>query len=230
MNKNNNNIEHIVRSLQIDIWKQRDNIWPDGHPSLTHMFSPEAAAIVLGLHYQEVETLGRFGSKDDKFEVAGVIDRSRKIIHISNRFPVETMRFTGGHEIGHWLLHPQENMHRDRPINGLSKNSYKRNTIEAEADYFAACFLMPHKLVSNCLEKTFNVTAPFEINDTTAFYLSPSDPNAILREATGSLHTAATIASATSFGGMHIRSLAEQFGVSVSTMAIRLVELNLIRD
>ena len=227
---NKNNIECTARALQIDIWKQRNQLCPDGHPPITRMFSPEIAARVLGLNYQEVESLGRFGHRGDRFEVAGVIDRSRKSIGISNKFPVETMRFTGAHEIGHWLLHQQENMHRDRPINGLSKNSYKRNNIEAEADYFAACFLMPHKLVSNCLEETFQVPTPFEINDVTAFHLCPSDPNSILREGTGSLNTAAAIASATSFGTIYFFSLAQQFGVSVSTMAIRLRELELIRD
>ena len=38
----------------------------------------EIAAIVLGLNYQKVETLGRFGFKGDKFEVAGVINRLQK--------------------------------------------------------------------------------------------------------------------------------------------------------
>jgi hypothetical protein len=227
---NKNNIERNARNLQIDIWKQRNELWSDGHPPLTRMFSPEVAARVLGLNYQEVESLGRFGDKSGKFEVAGVIDPSRKSISISNRFTVETMRFTGGHEIGHWLLHPRETMHRDRPIEGLSTNTYKKSSMEAEADHFAACFLMPRRLVKNCLQKTFQITAPFEINDVTAFHLCSSDPNSILREGTGSLNTAAVIASATSFGTMHFNSLAQQFGVSVSTMAIRLRELELIRD
>jgi len=137
---NKNNIEHSARQLQIKIWKQRKNLWPNGHPHLARMF-----------------------------EVAGFINRLHKTIEISKRFPRETMRFTGAHEIGHWLMHPKENMHRDRPINGLTSNTYKKPFMEAEADYFAACFLMPKITVKNCFEEKFNITAPLEINDTTAF-------------------------------------------------------------
>ncbi len=225
---NKKNIELYARNLQIEIWKQKDQLWPEGRPSLTQMFDPAIAAKILGVQYEHVEELGGFGLKNDKFEVAGFINRSHKSILISKQFSKETMRFTGAHEIAHWLMHPNENMHRDRPINGLTSNSYKKPPLEAEADYFAACFLMPRKLVINCLKETFKIPVPFEINDTTAFYLSPADPSAIINKDT--LNAAKAIASATSFGSMHFNSLAQQFGVSVSTMAIRLVELNLVTD
>lgn len=223
---NKKNIELRARDLQVNIWKQRNNLWPDGHPCLTRMFDPTIAAHILDIQYEHVEELGGFGLKNDKFEVAGFINRSYKSIVISKRFPRETMRFTGAHEIGHWLLHPNETMHRDRPIKGLTHNTYQKSSIEAEADYFAACFLMPKRLVTNCLKETFNMPVPFQINDTAAFYLAPNDPDSILNKS--SFDVAMTIASATSFGSMHFNSLAQQFGVSVSTMAIRLVELNLI--
>jgi len=146
------------------------------------------------------------------------------------RFPQETIRFTGAHEIGHWLLHPKEVMHRDRPVKGLVVEASSRPAQEKEADYFAACFLMPRRLVTKALESTFSVRSPFIFDDTASFHLRPDDLESLLRPDDGAWDRAVSLASAESYSGRHFHSLAKQFRVSVSTMAIRLKELELIRE
>lgn len=64
------------------------------------------------------------------------------------------------HELGHALLHVGlEAMHRDRPVDG----PYNSTDIkERQANKFAACFLMPSKLVEITFEQLF-LMRKFEI-------------------------------------------------------------------
>jgi len=220
-------IEGLARQLQIAIWDDRKGIWPDRDPSYFEVLDPELAANHLGIAYAIHESLGKFGAGDDQFEVAGCIDRQRNIIAVSRKFPLEILRFTAAHEIGHWLLHPDEIMHRDRPIKGLDVGTQPRREPEKEADFFAACFLMPGKLVTRSFERLFGRN--FVIDENAAFQLSPSDLNAFLRPRQHSLSRELILATARTFNGLHFNSLADQFSVSPTTMAIRLRELGLTR-
>lgn len=194
------------------------------------MLAPEVAARHLDIDFCYEEEIPKvFGFRGSYYEIAGLIDRQANKIIVSKRFPLDTIKFTGAHELGHWLLHPNEVMHRDRPIKGLA-NSNSRDSKEKEADYFAACYLMPRKLITKAMESTFRASAPLAIDDTAAFWLSPSDPDSILRAENGSLNRALAVASARTYGGRHFYSLAQQFNVSATSMALRLQELNLIRD
>lgn len=138
------------------------------------------------------------------------------------------MLFTGAHEVGHWLLHPHEVMHRDRPIDGLRSDRQPRAPEEREADYFAGCFLLPRKLVTEALEETFGIRDVFRIDKDAAFRLCGPDCEVLLTSDQQSLERASYIAAATSYGKEHFNSLATQFGVSVTTMALRLVQLRLV--
>ncbi len=137
------------------------------------------------------------------------------------------MRFTGGHELAHWYLHTGELMHRDRPVKGLSIDKEPRSPLEKEADYFASCFLVPKKLTIELFEKTFG-KIPLELNDESAFWLSHGQPDSLFESKPGSLDFALAVATAIYYQGRHFISLTKQFGVSNTTMAIRLKELKLI--
>lgn len=219
-------IEYLARQIQMALWDDRKEIWPDRDPSYFEVLDPELAANHLGIAYALHESLGKFGTRGAQFEVAGSLDRQRGVISVSRKFPSATVRFTAAHEIGHWLLHPGEIMHRDRPINGLELGlDHRRPAQEKEADYFAACFLMPGRLVERTFNRLFG--KDFDFDDTSAFMLSPGDINAFLRPIQGSLSRELILATARTFNGLHFKSLAEQFSVSPTTMAIRLRELGL---
>lgn len=219
-------IEELASKLHKELWARRSEFWPDREPSYFEVLDPELAAFHLGVSYALCDTLGKFGSSENRFEVAGSIDRQNNRISVSRKFRPDIVRFTAAHEIGHWLIHEGAVMHRDRPIHGLETDfNRKRSLIEQEADRFAACFLMPRKLVKRTFERLFG--SDFLFDDASAFQLSPGDPEAFLRPRENSLSRELILATARSFNGLHFKSLAEQFSVSPTTMAIRLRELNL---
>lgn len=228
---NKSDIENKARHLQRDIWRERNRLWPHGTPKPIDMLDPEIAARILGINFECREELGRFGARGARFEIAGLLNREAGKIAVSKKFTPGEIRFTGAHEIGHWLLHPGAVMHRDRPIKGLAANETSgRPPQEKEADYFAACFLIPGRLLRKALEDTFLIKAPFVFDDASAFHLCPDDPDSLLRPEEGSLARPLSLASAEFWCGRHFNSLAKQFRVSVSTMAIRLNEVSLIRE
>lgn len=121
-------------------------------------------------------------------------------------------------------------MHRDRPVKGLDAEGRVREPLEKEADYFAACFLMPPQFVTKVFQSMFLTREPFVFDDTTAYYLRPDDAESLLRPEADSLEREMALASARSFGGRHFeKSLAALFGVSATTMAIRVKELALVK-
>jgi len=173
--------------------------------------------------------LGNFGrGRADKFAVAGMLDRGRNIIAVSERFGTEVMRFTGAHEVGHCRLHKGLQMHRDRPISGVSPDTTPRAPEEREADYFAACFLMPEKLMHKAFMTRFGPTVPFIFDEGRAFQLSPRGYTELIYADHRSHARGLALATAQSFNGAHFRSLADSFRVSPLSMAIRLEELGLV--
>lgn len=224
---NSDLIEQQAIGLQRLILRE---LFPEGHSDFFSVLEPENAARILGLTYIVEETLGNFGSGKDHFEVAGSIDRNRAVISVSRRFPLEVRRFTGAHEIGHWVLHKDEVMHRDRPIKGLSFNQHKLNPKEREANFFAACFLVPKKLLLKTFRSLFG-KPPFRFDENTSFILSPEDPDRLIRPEQGSLDRELTLACHELFrNGQKYKSLAERFNVSATTMAIRLKEVGIVKD
>lgn len=119
-------------------------------------------------------------------------------------------------------------MHRDRPLKELGHHP-TRPKHEKEADYFAACFLVPEKLTRVKFKRFFS-SNKFIFNDANAFQISPSDPWSLLRPREGSLDRELALATAVSYGGFRFDNLAKQLGVSATTMAIRIKELGLIQE
>ena len=160
--------------------------------------------------------------------MAGTIARSRTTIAVSEAFERQTIRFTGAHELGHWMLHPGQVMHRDRPVMGAGamRGCPPR---EREADYFAACFLVPERLLVEAFQPRFRSSPPLTLEDDVAFLLCGDEGHSLLRAPTGSLEFPIAVARATSFEGRQFKSLATLFNVSLPTMAIRLRETGLVR-
>lgn len=227
---NRENIEHEVRRLHNEIWKNRHLLWPDEQRTPIQMLCPDVAAHILGVKYEEWPSLGgaQFGFRGQKFVTAGLIDRRANKIAVSTEFSPEIVRFTAGHEIGHWILHPNEVMHRDRPLDGSSLRG-TRNPAERDADCFSACFYMPTQLVVVRFYALFGVNVPLIFDEATCFHLCPGDYESLLRAEEDSLEREYAIARCVNFNGQHFYSLANQFRLSLSAMAIRIKELKLIR-
>lgn len=204
--------------------------WPDHRPSVREMFDPAIGAHVLGIAYQDDRGLGRTSDGRHQYDIAGVLDRPNRTISVSSALPADVMRFTGAHELGHWLLHPHETLHRDRPVPGLSVDSKPRPPIEAEADHFAASYLMQERLIRAFFESAFRTKGPFILDDDTSFLLQPGASTKSTARIVTAFGLARTLATATSYAATPFRSLHDIFGVSAQTMAIRLLELNLVSE
>jgi hypothetical protein len=220
-------IEERSVDLLRDIFAHQRDLWPDREVRPINMRDPWAAVERIGYRLDYSDGLGHFGDRRHRFEVAGFIDRKNRRIVVSRRFSIESQRFTTLHEVGHKVLHPAVDwQHRERPVWGL--NERDRDPMEQEADYFAACFLVPWKL----LEKSFNRRYgghPVQLDEAVAFELFGSDFQHLIRAGTGSLDFAIAVATTKRARGRHFeKSLAEEFGVSPMTMAIRLHELRLV--
>jgi Zn-dependent peptidase ImmA (M78 family) len=89
-------------------------------------------------------------------DVSGVIQyptdengNSQAAIYININYPDTRKNFTLAHELGHYLLHPNETKFR------IDKFEYKKDTKESkeesEANYFAACLLVPKQKLEKVL-------------------------------------------------------------------------------
>lgn len=214
--------EQKAYELLVEIWKNRSNLWPEGVPQdPIDMIDLSVAAMAIGYELENSEYLGDYTARE---KVAGVIDRVAKRIRVSNQYPPAVRRFTVAHELGHALMHDGMTMHRDHPLDG---SFVSRDTVEREADKFATYLLMPEKLVFRYFEEVFGLV-PFVLDDATAFALSPSSPHRLL-ENNDPRVLSRILATTERFNGHRFVSLADRFGVSAETMAIRIEELGLVR-
>jgi len=91
-------------------------------------------------------------------EISGIVYRNSDgsaVIGVNSSDRRERQRFTIAHEIGHILLHADEELHVDKnfPIglrSGLSGEGVDEN--EIEANQFAAALLMPADLIARDIE------------------------------------------------------------------------------
>lgn len=219
-------VERIAIDLQRKIWRARNQLWPNGAPkSAMAMLDPAKACKLLGYEFEVADTLGVYSDRPGKIAVAGQIDRSKKQVRISAEFDTPVQMFTAAHEVGHLLLHPHLNsLHRDRGLNGMG---VARNRVELEADKFAVYFLLPEKLVRSEFEYSF-LTTSFFLNEDTAYALLGSSFHGLKKLSESQRKLSRHLASAKSYNGKNFYSMAERFGVTAETMAIRLEELGLV--
>src|SRR5690606_643327 len=96
------------------------------------------------------------------------------------------------------------------------------------ADKFAALFLMPSKLVQKEFEIRF-LSNEFMIEEATAFALFQMPFDNVRARLPNLRALSRYLSSATQYNGQHFYSLAELFGVTTETMAIRIEELELVK-
>lgn len=224
-------IEKEVRRVQFEVWSRRALLWPMGEPRPEAMFEPRVVAEVLGLHFDVRDTVATERGAVGDYRAAGSLDRRTGILAVSGQFNYPVQRFTAAHEIGHFVLHPwvgDRVAHRDRATHGLQLSG--RPAFEQEADYFAACLLVPTKLLVAAFEARFGTRKPLPLNDTVAFHLAGGSAHHLFTAPGQSLQFASAVARAESFDGRRFSSLASAFGVSTSAMAIRLREAGLVVD
>ncbi len=227
---NSSQIEEEARRLQIEIYRSAELLHPNYSGDPLELCEPRLLAKVLGAHYYEQSGLSEqpFPYQGRRMQTAGLIERQSNRIVIEPNFGMEVSRFTGAHECGHWTLHRQLNrMHRDLPLDGSPLN-YARPPMEREADYFAAAFLMPRKLVIEQFKMRFG-TERLTFNNTVAHLLCPEQPDKLLHAGEKSLEKEKALASCRITRRAHYLSLSQAFRVSITAMAIRIRELNLIQ-
>ena len=216
-------IEREARRLQYEVWSKRKLLW-NTEPSVPAMFDPIVITRVLDLEYEQRESIGAVDYRNG--HGAGVLNRRRKTISISTKFDYPTQRFTAAHEIGHFVLHPSVGdvvEHRDRPIYEIQPN---RPRFEADADYFAACLLVPRKALIEEFEKRFGTKKPLPFTSTVAYHVGLND----FSTHRDRLMFAKALARTQSFDRHRFLSLADFFKVSVSALAIRLWECGLVDE
>ncbi len=221
-------IESKARELQKLIFDSRDTLFPGYKGNLHSLIEPRFLAQLLNVSYHEIQDLSSQVSsfRDPKQKVAGLVDRKRNLIYVGTEFPKEVQRFTAFHEMGHWILHPNLEMHRDMPLKGIPKTT--RPIVEREADYFAASFLMPRKLLRKEFVFRFG-SDELIFHNTNAHQLCPEQAYSLLNAPEKSLDRELAVARCRSFGNKYFPSLADRFTVSDTAMAIRLKELRLIQ-
>jgi hypothetical protein len=215
-------IELEARKLLRDIEKSANRLWPNTPPARVYMCDPEAACRLLDLAYVPDSHLGTFGGT----ATAGMLDRVNRAVLLSSKQKYEAMRFTAAHEIGHWLLHTEENLFRDRSLS--APGGAGRPRVEQQADLFAGCFLAPPKLVQAAFQARFPVRQPITNTGVICFNLASWSPHSLEALPQGSLEFARAVAAAESFGGNRFKSLAQLFSVSPTAMGIRLQQLGLV--
>ncbi len=214
----------------MEIWGHRESLFPHRQVTALQILEPAVLAHVLGAEYLELDNLSDqvFSFRGKNFKVGGLVDRQAGKIAVSTECSMEATRFTGAHELGHWILHPEQTMHRDIALDGSQVNSVKP-PFEKEADFFAATFLMPEKLVLHYFQESFQTELPFVFHETHAFHVCPQRADMLVHAQPNTLERELALARCRSFGGRPFASLAETFRVSNMAMAIRLKELNLVQ-
>jgi formiminotetrahydrofolate cyclodeaminase/Zn-dependent peptidase ImmA (M78 family) len=220
-------IEAMTVRLQTALWKNKDWLWKSDIPDTAFdVLKPAKALECFGFMVHHDTTLGQYVSQGATFEVAGQIDQPAKVVWISEQFPKETQNFTTAHELGHYLLHTQSVLHRDRPLDGL-RILDPRDSEEWQADKFATYFLMPSKLVKETFARLF-LTEQFRITEETAFALNEHSSRELREKCRDLRGLSRLLSRTTSYNGANFYSLSELFKVSVEAMAIRLEELKLL--
>jgi formiminotetrahydrofolate cyclodeaminase/Zn-dependent peptidase ImmA (M78 family) len=223
--KSDKDLEVMVRRLQNKIWSKRKHIWKNNEDldALAILKPDVVLRKVFGYTYIESDHLGYVKAGDGLVEVAGLIDKKRMLVQSQRGLNQKILNFTLAHELGHAILHNQVIMHRDRPLDG-SLNT-PRTPVEAQADKFAAYFLMPGTLVREVFEAMF-YTHKFMINSETALGLAK--PVGDLLDSCNTLRDLTRLLARTEYyAGRPFKSLSDIFCVSEEAMAIRLEELGL---
>lgn len=215
----------LRREVVADIQRQQ----PDAEDARQYLH-PRYAAEFLRIEYEEHPELDMSlglvgGATRRRTIIAGLFDRREGLIVVSEKFPEEERRFTGLHEVGHAVLHPELcDAHRDRPID-LRDSKSARGLLEWQADRFAVEYAMPARWVVRDTVERFG-KVPIEIDETLLWNLDPNDPDRFWRRSSDDLDLEKAVVNYAGFG--QFPSLKTIYGVSLTAMAVRAKELKLI--
>ena len=218
-------IESRVSYLQRELWNRRNELWDTPPENPIRSLDPGVALWDRGYSIITVPDLGEMFEDGRRSVVAGVLDPEKRAVEIVAHLSNESRLYTAAHELGHAELHASTSLiFRDRPVAGPTQRSNER---EREADWFAACFLMPRQLVTRLFHRNFGRERLGLTNETTYMLADVS-----LRQFKSGCRTlrdfSRQVAMADRYGESRFQPLSEAFGVSASTMAIRLEELGLV--
>ncbi len=81
--------------------------------------------------------------------VSGLCDFNEARIYVNKDDSTERQAFTIGHELGHWILHKSFYLQHPEnyPILPRFSDPNKNDPMEKEANKFAACLLVPQRLL-----------------------------------------------------------------------------------
>lgn len=165
-------------------------------------------------------------------DVAGFLDRDKKLVGVVSTAPLSSQRFTLAHELGHYVLHTDSLAFRDRSLSAPDV-SRERPPEEREADAFAAELLMPRKLVARVFQTIFgDGSDPIVYDGEFVEALSMSGLqrlNAFEIAGFSSVSRAQLIARLRVYKGRVFQPLADQFQVSATAMGIQLVQCGIVR-
>ena len=83
-------------------------------------------------------------------------DKNRAVIGVNTKHALVRQNFTIAHELGHYLLHEQEQLHVDHEFRVRLRNdvsSQGTDEAEREANFFAASILMPKRFIEKDIEQ-----------------------------------------------------------------------------
>lgn len=224
---NNKAIAESALDLQRAIWRLKEVYCPQAKGNPLLCLAPEIACRHMGYTFSRETEFG-----DPRFtggRIIGQLDMTQKRIGVAENLPFAEQRFTAAHEIGHLILHGHHGdmtMHRERPQFGNSPNRPPR---EREADYFAACYLIPEEPLRGFFTRRFGHTLPLRMTEQLAWQLAPTNPDQLLKASIDSLDRELALAKYEGSALGRFRSLANIFGVSAKAMAWRLKELKFIQ-
>ena len=85
-------------------------------------------------------------------EIEGALKPDLKMIVVNSKSPLTRQLFTMSHELGHYILHDDENedifYRKDLNARRLNDLPEDKRIVEQEANWFAASLLMPKKLLT----------------------------------------------------------------------------------
>ena len=191
--------------------------WAIDHPVVSAPPVPieEILEIGLGLSFEISDLQVELGLPDVLGGIwfgAQLIKVDQSLDPTNNRRLLGRYRFTLAHEIGHWRLHRQHLMddpaaaslfeEKDKPA--FVCRSSSKPPEEWQADQFAACLLMPRRLVFEAWERWRGTPDPVAL---TELEITPDDESAM---------------------DAFCRPIADQFEVSAQAMRYRVQGLELL--
>lgn len=225
-------IEHEAKSLRKRVLQNVKAYEPNATNARRYLHGRYAAEF-LDFEYEEHPeldmSLGLPGrTRRTRTVIAGMIDRTIRLIAVSEKFSEEEKRFTGLHEVGHAVLHPElRGAHRDRPID-LSKTRSELDPLEWEANQFAVAYSMPKDWFVQDVEARFR-RIPIEVDEHLLWRLDPRDPDHFFSTRRDDLDLEKAIVSYAGFGqSVQLPSLMAIYHMSLTATALRVKELKLV--